>query len=148
MKEILIGAIALMMMIGCNDGSTTTTTNTVTNIYETNGTEDINRTLNEFGEGNLLNPYIVNKTGLYEALTGKTIYQTNSLNLSCNIRINPIDNYIYNVEVRDGSYNYLENKSDPSDDFFWYEIPAEGRYNIMIETYKETYFGFASDCMN
>ncbi len=145
MNKIILSAIAVFM-IGCGGD----TNNTTTNVYENNGTEvvDINRTLNEFGNGSLLDPYIINATGLYEALTGQTIYQTNSLNLSCNIRINPIDNYIYNVEVRDGSYNYLENKSDPSDDFFWYEIPAEGRYNIMIETYKETYFGFASDCMN
>jgi len=141
MKKILLVAIAILM-IGCG-GDTTTN-----NIYETNGSEDINRTLNEYGSGSLLDPYIINKTGLYEVLTGQTIYQTNSLNLSCNFRVNTIDNYIYNVEVRDAEYNYLANKSDPTDDFYWYETPHEGRYNILVETYKGTYFGFASDCMD
>jgi len=134
---IVIGL--LLLLSGCKDSQTSTTTNVYNESNDTQVVIPPVEIISPYGTGDIVDPYIVKEKGLYKTNLD-TYYVTSPIDANCTMHINALDNEVFNVVVWDSGYNYIEEVNGS------YLVESRDRLNINIDTYIPTYVGISVDC--
>ena len=138
MKYLSLIAMAILMS-GCGDSQTSTTTNVYNESNDTQMATLPVEIISPYGNGSINEPYIVKEKGLYKTNLD-TYYVTSPIDSNCTMHINALDNEVFNVVVWDSGYNYIAEVNGS------YLVESRDRLNINMDTYIPTYIGISVDC--
>ena len=140
MKTILL-SLAAMLLIGCGDSTTSTTTNVYTENNDTIAPIEELPEANPYGSGTIYDPFVIRENGLYNINTD-TYLVTNSLDFNCTLTVNDFTNDVFDVYVYDSGYNAVPT----NDGNATYLLPKYDKYNINIKSYIPVPVGIFSNC--
>ena len=142
MYKILIAASVALLLLGCGDSQTTTTTN----VYTEDNTTIVPPIeglpiVSPYGSGTIYDPFVIKSNGLYDIDTN-TYLITNSLDLNCTLTVNDFTNDVFDIYVYDSGYNAVLT----SDGNISYLLPKYDKYTINIKSYIPVPVGIFSNC--